>query len=114
MAGVHENRAGKTSLVERLDGLTLEANPLVALQDRLMIAPIASGDAAIALADRSRNMGDFKAAGFARVRGTAERIKRLQEKRTHEIRLKPPSLSFFYLFFDRKKSLGSHCFLCER
>ena len=74
MTGVHEHGAGKARLVERLDGFALEADALVALEHRLVLAAIAPGDPAVALADRGRNMGDLEAAGLARMDRAAERL----------------------------------------
>ena len=84
MAGVHEHRSGKAGLVERLNGVALEADALVALQDRLVLAAIAPGDSAVTLADRRRDVGDLEAPGLARMRCAAERVKRLQEECPHE------------------------------
>ena len=53
---------GEARLVERLNGILGEADALVALQDGLVLAAIAPGDPAVALADGGGDVGDLEAA----------------------------------------------------
>ena len=90
MTGVHENCALQARLVERLDGLTLEANAAVAPQYRLMLAPVPASQTAVTLADRRRNMANFITSGLTRMRGAAKRVESLGEKGPNEIGLESP------------------------
>ena len=66
---------GQARLVERADGFLGEADTLVAREHRGEFAAIAPGDAAVALADGSRDVGDLEASGLARIDGTAQGCK---------------------------------------
>ena len=68
MAGVHEHRAGSAWLVERLNGLALETDALVAPQHRLLLTTVSASEPAIALTDCGGNVGDFKAFWLTRMR----------------------------------------------
>ncbi len=58
MAGVdHLRRRAHAGPVERADGFLGEADALVALQDGLVLAAVAAGEPAVALADRRRGRG---------------------------------------------------------
>ena len=56
MAWVHQDGPLQPRLVEGLNGLTLEANAAVAPQDRLMVAAVPAGQAAVTLADQARSL----------------------------------------------------------
>src|SRR5262245_10095538 len=114
MAGVHEHRPRQAWLLEWLDSLTLEADPLVTPQHRLVLAPIAPGDPAVALADRGRDGGDLKPTSLARVSRASERIEGFQEESAHEIRLKPTGFRLLHLLFDGEQAVGAHRLLGKR
>jgi hypothetical protein len=67
MAWVHQNSAADPRLVERLNGLAVEANALVPLKYGFVLAAVSSCNAPVAFADGGGNMGDLEAACFARM-----------------------------------------------
>ena len=99
---------GEARLVERADGFLGEADALVALEDRLVLAAIAAGDAAVALADRGRDVGDLEAARFARMDRAAERLEGLQEERADEVGLEAAGLGLLHLLLHGEEPLGAH------
>ena len=64
MTGMHHLSKGGVRLVERADGFLGEADALIAFQDGGEFAAVAPADLAVALADKSGDVGDFETAGF--------------------------------------------------
>src|SRR5690554_6267027 len=102
MARMHQHCAREAGSVERLDGLALKTDAVVALEHWLRLAAVATGDAAVALADGRRNVRDLETSCFAGVGRASERIQCLEEKRSDEERLQSPRFSLLHLLFDRE------------
>jgi hypothetical protein len=66
MRRVHQACHGRTRTTGDAYELLLEAHALVAPEHRVRIAPVATGDLPIALAQMGRNVGDLVAALLAR------------------------------------------------
>src|SRR5262249_10085398 len=79
-----------------------------------MFAPVPPGNATIAFTDRGRNVRNFKAAVFTGMRRPAKGVDGLQEKRSHEERLKTARLSFLHFFLNCKQAVGAHRLLRKR
>ena len=112
--GCMSTARGEARLLQRLNGVALEADALVALQDRLVFASIAPGDSAVTLADRRRDVGNLEAPGLARMRCASDRVKRLQEECPHEERLEAAGFGLLHLLLDGEESVGAHRLLGER
>src|SRR5687768_4075588 len=97
MAGVHEHRTGKASFFQRLNRIAVEADALVALQNRLVLASIAPSDSAVTFADRRRYVGNLEARGFAGMCCASDRVKRFQEECPHEERLEAAGFGLLHL-----------------
>jgi hypothetical protein len=74
MTGVHEHRAAQTWPVEWLNGRSLETYPLIPLQHRLLLTPIAPRDPAVPFPYRGWNVGDLKTPDLTGMGCTAKRI----------------------------------------
>ena len=108
VAGVHQHSPRLPRLVERLDSLTLEADAVVSLEHRLLLAAVAAGDPPVALADFVRNVGDLVAARLPGVDRPAEGGEGPHEERPHKERLKAAGLCFFHFLLHGEEPLGSH------
>ncbi len=111
VAGMEHGGEGKPRLVERADGFFREAHALVALQHGGEFAAVAPGDAAIALADGGRDVGDLEAGGLSRIHRTAQRRKGFHEESADEVGLEAAGLGFFHLLLHCEEALGAHAFL---
>ena len=108
VAGVHQHSPRLPRLVERLDSLTLEADAVVSLEHRLLLAAVAAGDPPVALADFVRNVGDLVAARLPGVDRPAEGGEGPHEERPHKERLETAGLRFFHFLLHGEEPLGSH------
>ena len=108
VAGVHEHGRLRPRIIGCLDRLPLEADPVVALQHRFLLASVAAGDPSVTLADFVRDEGDLVAARLARMDRATEGHESPHEEGSHEARLEPAGLGLLHLFFHGEEPLGRH------
>ena len=88
------DEGGQRLAGNRAEGL-LECDPFILAQDGL-----ASADETVPLADQRRHVGDFEAAWFPFLDGTAQNPEGLQEKRLDEVRLQATRFGALHVLPD--------------
>src|SRR5688572_1085594 len=104
MARVEQDGAGESRSIVGLHRCSLEADAVVTLQDRLLLAPVTASDASIALPDLERDVGDLVAIRLAAVNDAAERRERLHEERADEAGLETARFGLLHLFLHAEES----------